>query len=95
MAFRTKIVPTVVTRLRCFIRFDHRFMHPLQNLMQLVEVINIILELRFRVTGSSLNINLNDEPRLIIGVDLALTTITCVVDHLLSARVEGVPQRDQ
>jgi hypothetical protein len=37
---------------------------------------------------------LHDEPCLTIGVNLALTTITCIVDHLLSARVEGVPQRD-
>lgn len=95
MAFGTKIVPAVVTRLRCFIQLDHRLIHPLQNLVQFVEVVNIVLEFRFQVTGSSLNINLHDEPRLTIGVDLALTTITYVVDHLLSARVEGVPQRDR
>jgi hypothetical protein len=35
-----------------------------------------------------LNINLHDEPRLTVSVDLALTTITCIVDHLLSARME-------
>ncbi|OUW79487.1 MAG: hypothetical protein CBD74_10125 [Saprospirales bacterium TMED214] len=94
VAFGTEIIPTVVTCLRFLIGRNDRFMHPLKNLMQFIQVINIVFKLRLDFTSRSLNIYLHDEPCLTVGVDLTLTTITCIVDHLFSARVESVPQRD-
>ena len=78
----------MMTCFRLLIRRENRIMHTLKNLEQFIEVIDIFFKFRLYIAGRSLNINLHDEPRLTVSVDLALTTITCIVDHLLSARME-------
>ena len=63
-------------------------MRAFENLVQFIQVIDIIFEFRLGMFARGLYVNLNNETRLTVSVDLALTTITCVVDHLLRARLE-------
>ena len=83
MTLRAEVVATVV---RIDILFVCRsIVHPFEHLMQLVEVIDIVFKLSLRIAGGCLNIDLHDVASLVSRVDLALTTITCVVNHPSSA----------
>ena len=84
MALGAKVIATMVTGIDILLMCGN-IVHPFQDLVQLIEMIDVILKLSFRLAGGRLNIDLNDVTSLVSRVDLALTTITCVVNHPSSA----------